>query len=124
MQPQSLIVTSDSGVGEMKKELVMYGRRFACWDQSRAMSFLSEKDIPYRFVDISADPEAAERLLSWVGHLSVPTLVVALPGEVLPLHDPTPLDHSRRVRGQDRGGMITEPDNTQLEEFLRAHDLL
>ncbi|MBA3530424.1 MAG: glutaredoxin family protein [Ardenticatenales bacterium] len=108
----------------MNKELVMYGRRFACWDQSRAMTFLSEKKIPYRFVDISADPNASARLIEWVGHLSVPTLVIAQPGEVLPMRDPKPLDRSQRVRGQDRDTMITEPNNDELESFLRTHHLL
>lgn len=108
----------------MDKQLVMYGRRFACGDQFRAMAFLDEKRIPYRFVDISDDPEAARRLHGWVGHLSVPTLVVAEAGEVLPLADPAPLDRTKRTRGQNRGTLITEPSDPQLQDFLQQHNLI
>jgi glutaredoxin len=108
----------------MNKELVMYGRRFACGDQFRAMAFLEAKRIPYRFVDISDDPEAAQRLYNWVGHLSVPTLVVAEEGNVLPITEPAPLDRSRRIRGQNRGTVITEPSDPQLQEFLQQHQLI
>lgn len=107
-----------------KKELVMYGRRFACGDQFRAMAFLEARHVPYRFVDISDDPEASQRLFNWVGHLSVPTLVIAEQGEVLPVTEPTPLDRTRRTRGQNRGTIITEPSDPQLEEFLEQHSLL
>lgn len=108
----------------MKKELVMYGRRFACWDQERAQSFLAENKVPYRFVDITGDHEAAKRLQDWVGHLSVPTLLIAKEGEVQPIQAPAPLEAGRHVRGQHRGTMITEPDNKQLEYFLREHGIL
>ncbi|MDQ4075009.1 MAG: hypothetical protein M3220_02045 [Chloroflexota bacterium] len=105
-------------------ELVMYGRTYACWDQSRAMAFLAERNVPYRFVDISRDSTAAHHLQSWVGHLSVPTLVVAQQGDIIPVAEPEPLDRSRRIRGQNRGTLITEPDDLQLEAFLQQHNLL
>lgn len=108
----------------MRKELIMYGRQYACADQHDAMTFLQSKQVPYRFVDVSRDAEAAHRLQSWVGHLSVPTLVVAAEGETLPIADPAPLDPARRVRGQDRGTLITEPSPDQLAAFLQAHELL
>ncbi len=108
----------------MQKELVMYGRSFSCSDQARAIAFLSQMNVPYRFVDISRDTAAAHHLLEWVGHLSVPTLVIAQPGDRLPISEPAPLDPTRRTRGQHRGTMITEPDNSQLEGFLREHHLL
>lgn len=108
----------------MEKELVMYGRRFACSDQSNAMWFLEANSIPYRFVDIGSDQEAAERVVEWVGHKSVPTLVIAKPGEVLPLETPAPLAAKASARGVDRNTIITEPSNGQLETFLKKHDLL
>lgn len=115
-----------STMGEDKnvKELVMYGRTFACGDQARAMDFLARRGVRYRFVDIGRDVGAATRLQGWVGYLSVPTMVVAPSGSVLPIEEPKPLDPSRRVRGQNRGTMITEPSNDQLESFLRQHQLL
>lgn len=107
-----------------EKELVMYGRTFACWDQTRAMSFLEKQRVSYRFVDIGRDAEAARRLQGWVGHLSVPTLVVAAPGTDMPLAEPTPLRRGGRARGLDRGTLITEPNDQQLADFLRHHGLL
>ncbi len=108
----------------MEKELVMYGRRFACSDQSNAMWFLDANQIPYRFVDIGADQEAAERVVRWVGHKSVPTLVVARVGETAPIEEPTPLSQNESARGKDRATIITEPSNSQLESFLKKHALL
>jgi glutaredoxin len=108
----------------MEKELVMYGRRFACSDQSNAMWFLEANEVPYRFVDIGADKEAAERLIQWTGFKSVPTIVIAKPGEVLPVEEPTPLNSDHSARGVDRQTVITEPSNSQLEDFLKKHSLL
>lgn len=108
----------------MEKELVMYGRRFACFDQYQAQNFLESQQIHYRFVDIGEDMEAAHRVETWVGHQSVPTFVIARPGEVLPVDEPHALDKGQRTRGQNRGTLITEPSNTQLAEFLRQHDLM
>lgn len=108
----------------MEKELVMYGRRFACFDQYQAQSFLDTQQIRYRFVDISTDQEAAQRVETWVGHQSVPTFVIAKAGEVLPVEEPSALDRSQRTRGQNRGTIITEPSDAQLAEFLRQHDLM
>jgi glutaredoxin len=108
----------------MDRELVMYGRRYSCIDQSRAIELLARWKIPYRFIDISSDHSAAQRLQSWVGHLSVPTLVISRPGEELPMEEPAALDRSRRTRGQNRGTLITEPNEEQLENFLRQNSLL
>lgn len=108
----------------MEKELVMYGRRFACSDQSNAMWFLEANAIPYRFVDIGADKEAAERLIEWTGHKSVPTMVIAKPGDVLPMEEPAPIAPQKSARGVDRHTVITEPSNGQLEDFLKKHRLL
>ena len=108
----------------MKAELVMYGRKYGCMDQVIARNFLELHNVPYRFIDIGSDPVAAQRVHAWVGHLSVPTLVVANPGEEVPLEEPAPRDPSRRTRGQDRGSLIVEPSERQLEAFLRNHNLL
>jgi len=53
----------------------------------------------------------------------VPTIIVARPGEDLPFEEPTPLtgDSPRNI---DRGSMITEPGEIQLEEWLRKHGVL
>lgn len=104
-------------------ELVMYARTFGCWDQARAEAWLREHSIPYRVVDISREPGAAERLLHWVGYLSVPTFIIARPGEDEPIAPPEPLN-GRRPRGLHRGTLITEPSNEQLLAFLLDHKLV
>lgn len=104
--------------------LVMFGRRFACADQDRAQTWLERHGIQYDFIDISTDPQAAHLLERWVGFLSVPTLVVARPGEIEPYHPPTPLHPGQRVRGLNRGTLITEPSNEDLERWLAQHGLL
>lgn len=108
----------------MSRELIVYGRRFACWDQERAVAYLDRNQVAYRFVDITSDPTAAARLEKWVGHLSVPTLLVAGPDGERPVADPLPLDPDRSIRGQDRGSMISEPSDPQLESFLRTNGLI
>lgn len=108
----------------MEKELVMYGRRFACGDQSNAMWFLEANAIPYRFVDIGADKEAADRLIQWTGFKSVPTMVIARPGDIVPVEEPAPLAPEHSARGVDRHTVITEPSNSQLEDFLKKHRLM
>ncbi|MGH2541567.1 MAG: glutaredoxin family protein [Ardenticatenaceae bacterium] len=108
----------------MTKELVLYGRAFACYDQVRAIAYLDGRRVPYRFVDISRDEDAVQRLLSWVGHLSVPTLFVACPGDDSPIAEPAALDPRRHIRGQNRGSLITEPTDEQLKTFLQQHGLL
>ncbi len=104
--------------------LVMYGRRFGCYDQERARSWLEARGIQYEFLDISSDSEALRRLELWVGHRSVPTLVVARPGEVEPYEPPAALQPGQRVRGTNRGTLITEPSNDDLERWLAQHGLL
>lgn len=105
-------------------QLVMYGRRFACADQTQAQAWLAERGLQYDFVDISADSQAAGRLEQWVGSLSVPTLIVARPGEHEPYQPPAPLRPEQRVRGLNRGTLITEPSAEDLEHWLIQHGLL
>jgi glutaredoxin len=117
------ITTKQSQTDAGPVRLVMYGRRFGCYDQTRAQHWLSINQIDYDFVDIGADPEAAKRLQSWVGHLSVPTLIVAQPGAVEPQAPPAALQPGQRTRGTDRGTMITEPSDEQLARWLVKHGL-
>jgi glutaredoxin len=108
----------------MDKQLVFYGRSFPCPDQERALRFLLRNQVPFQRIDIDADREAARRVQQWVGHMSVPTLVIAQPGDVLPLEAPQPLQPGRSIRSQDRGTMITEPSDDALAQFLSRNGLL
>lgn len=102
----------------MVKELVMYARSSSCPFVSLAKRVLDDYHVPYREIHIDRDPEARQRVLDWTGFLSVPTLVVALPGEILPYEPQAPLQAGRSPRGINRGTMITEPSMDDLTQWL------
>ena len=108
----------------MDKELVVYGRTAFCPDQARAVRFLDTNNVPYRLIKIDEEPEAGERVERWVGHRSVPTLVVARKGDVMPIETPAALPEGRSVRSVDRGTLITEPSEEALGRFLERHGLI
>lgn len=106
------------------KQLVIYLRRNFCPFVGVARHVLDEFGVPYREIDIDADPTARERILEWTGFLSVPTLVVAEKGEVVPFEPPTFLSRGYSPRGIDRGSIITEASESELIRWLRKHDLI
>lgn len=114
----------------MAKELVMYTRTFGCPYVSIARRVLEEHHIPYREVFIDQDNAARERVLTWTGFLSVPTLVVVESGADVPDVEPTPLPTGSSPRGINRGVMITEPNADELlawlgqHHFVKVHDNL
>ena len=105
----------------MNKELVVFGRTYPCPDLTRTQRFLKANNISYRQINIDEDEAALEFVMRWVGHRSVPTIVVARTGDVQPIADPAPLPTGRSVRSFDRGTMITEPSDDALHGFLRRH---
>ena len=106
------------------RELVMYSRETPCPFVSLARRVLAQQNVPYRELFIDHDKLAEHRVLEWTGFLSVPTLIVALPGETLPYTSPLSLAPGSSPRGIDRGAMITEPDETQLRAWLQRVGLL
>ena len=108
----------------MDKEIVMYVRSFYCPQIALARDILKRYDIPYREIDIGADPAMAARVREWTNFLSVPTLIIANPGQDLPYTDYLPRPADRPLRGYDRGPMITEPGNEALENWLHKHGFL
>ncbi len=117
-------VARDRQQAMTNKVLVMYSRAAPCPNCEVAKRVLNEQGVPYREILIDRDPEAAARVEHWTGFESVPTLVVARPGEVLPWSEPRPLEPGRSPRGVDRGPLITEPDAVGLQHWLRANGLL
>ncbi len=107
-----------------EKDLVMYTRTLGCPFVTIAKRVLREHNVHYREVFIDKDPPARDRVRTWTGFLSVPTLIIAAPGDILPLTVPEPLPEGTSPQGIDRGDMITEPRETQLENWLRKHDLI
>ncbi len=108
----------------MEKELVVYGRTYPCPDLMRSERFLRSKQVAYRMIHIDQDEEAGMRVEQWVGHRSVPTIVVARKGDTLPIEEPAPLPPGRSARSFDRGTLITEPSDEALSAFLQRHGLL
>ena len=107
----------------MEKELIVYGRTFPCPDLARSQRFLNNKNITYRMIAIDQDEQAGELVEHYVGHRSVPTIVVAAKGDVEPIEEPTPLPKGRSARSVDRGTLITEPSDEALSAFLQRHGL-
>jgi glutaredoxin len=106
------------------KELIVYSRTAPCPDCELARRVLDENGVHYREVMIDHDPEARARVESLTGFRAVPTLVVARPGELLPMSEPRPLAPGRSPRGVDRGPVITEPDAIGLRHWLTAHGFI
>lgn len=108
----------------MKFELVMYSRTSSCPFVTLAKRILADYHVEYREVFIDKDEEARKRVLQWTGFLSVPTLVAAEPGSLLPYEEPSPLPRGASPRGIDRGAMITEPGIDELTHWLQRHGFI
>jgi glutaredoxin len=108
----------------MEYELVMYSRTRSCPFVRIAKRVLDREGIAYREICIDEDAEAEQRVVDWTGYKSVPTIVVARPGEDLPYEDPDPLEAGSSPRGVDRGTMITEPGEMKLEDWLKKHGFM
>lgn len=108
----------------MDKEIVMYVRNAYCPSVALARDLLNRYNIPYREISINNDPVMAERVREWTGFLSVPTIILTNPGEDLPYTDFLPRPADRPLKGYDRGPMITEPNNKDLEDWLHRHGYL
>src|SRR5260221_11947712 len=89
-------------------ELIMYARTTPCPFVTLAKRVLEAEHVPYRELFIDQDKALEDRVVKWPGFLSVPTLVVAGRGEVLPYPQPADLEKGASRRGADRGPMLTE----------------
>lgn len=108
----------------MNKEIVMYVRGAYCGSVALARDLLIRYAIPFREINIDDDPLFAARLREWTQFFSVPTLIITNPGEDVPYTEYLPRPADRPLRGYNRGPMITEPNNQQLEDWLNQHGFL
>lgn len=108
----------------MTKQLIMYSRSSGCPMMTLAKRVLDDYHIPYREIFIDRDPIARQRVEEWTGFLSVPTLVIANEGEVIPYEPPAYLPKGDTPRGVNRGSMITEPNVKELTEWLMQHHFI
>jgi len=108
----------------MEYEIVMYSRFSPCPYVRSAKRVLEREGIAYREIFIDEDPAAKQRVIEWTGFQSVPTIILARPGEIVPYEAPEPLEPGASPRGINRGTMITEPGEIQLENWLAEHGFL
>lgn len=106
------------------KEIVIYVRNVYCVSVALARDLMNRYNIPYREINIDEDPDVAARLKEWTHHYSVPTLIIANPGQDVPYTDFLARPTDRTIKGYDRGPMITEPNNRDLENWLYKHEFL
>lgn len=106
------------------KELVMYSRTFGCPFITVAKTVLRDYDVEYREIFIDKDDLALERVITWTGFRSVPTLIIANDGEDVPYTGFDPLPEGESPRGIDRGVMITEPNMTEFVAWLTKHGFI
>lgn len=111
-------------MSDTEKRLVMYVRRNFCPYVGIARNVLDELGVPYHEIDIDGDGSARDRVYRWTGFLSVPTLIVAQAGELVPYEEFSPLPRGHSPRGIDRGPMITEPSSGELIAWLEKHHLI
>jgi mycoredoxin len=73
--------------------IAVYGA-YWCSDTTRTRRFLNVQGVPYTFIDVDQDPEAAKKVREWNrGHMSTPTLDI-------------------------EGRIVTEPSDKELAEIL------
>ena len=108
----------------MEKEIVMYVKGTYCPGVALARDVMKRYKVPYREINMSEDSNAAERVKEWTHHYSVPTIVITNLGEDVPYTDFLARPTDRTIKGYDRGPMITEPNNRDLENWLHKHGFL
>jgi glutaredoxin len=108
----------------MEKEIVMFVRRSYCPLVALARDLMDRYGVRYREINIDDDPAMAARVKAWTHHYSVPTIIIANQGEDVPHTEFLERPTHRTIKGYDRGPMITEPNNRDLEDWLNKHGFL
>ncbi|MDM8519238.1 glutaredoxin domain-containing protein [Anaerolineales bacterium HSG6] len=106
------------------REIVMYARSSYCPSVALARDLLKRYNIPYREIDMYSDEMMVDRVKTWTHGYSVPTIIIANAGEDVPYTDFLARPTERTIKGYDRGPMITEPTNRELENWLHKHGFL
>lgn len=106
------------------KELVVYARTTYCPYIAKVKRVFEQYHVPHREIMIDQSEEATRRVEGWTGFRSVPTIIVARPGENVPYEDPAPLPAGGSPRGVDRGSMITEPYEEELVNWLKRNGFI
>ena len=60
--------------GSVWPRITIYGA-YWCKDTARSRAFLNGHGVPYAYLDVDLDPQAAQKVIEWTGgHLSTPAL--------------------------------------------------
>ena len=106
------------------KQLIMYSRTHPCGYTKLAKRVLEKYKLDYLEIFIDQDEEACQRVIEWTGFESVPTIILANEGSVVPAEEPTYLEKGASPRGIDRGYMITEPGREEFLHWLQIRELI
>jgi glutaredoxin len=107
----------------MSRQVVAYISAWCSQSQDTKRA-LAEWNVPHTLVDVKADRAAANRVRTWVGFESVPTVVICEGDSLEPCEPPAPLPPGRGPRGVDRGSIITEASRAELRTWLIKHGVL
>ena len=107
----------------MAKRVVVYMSPW-CYTSQDTQRALSDWGVPAAFINIKEDRAAADRVKTWTGFESVPTVIIAEGESVEPFEPPAPLPARGSPRGVDRGSLITEANRQQLRAWLVKHGVL
>jgi glutaredoxin len=107
----------------MSRQVVVYMSPW-CSSSADTQRALNEWGVPAKFVNIKEDRAAATRLREMVGFESVPTVIIAEEGTVVPFEPPADLPKGSSPRGVDRGSLITEATRIQLRSWLVKQGVL
>ena len=92
-EPEEMVIPPVRDEAGSDRSIVVYGASW-CTDTRGTIGFLNRSGIPYRYVDVDRDPEAAAKVKRLNrGYLSTPTLDI-------------------------EGQIVTEPPDEQLAEVL------
>ena len=108
----------------MSRHIILYGEQAYNPFVALARDLLNRYNIPFTEVEARKDKAVAAQVTTLVGELLLPTLLLAEPNETSP-YTPADAPHpDRPLTGQDRGSLISTPNNRQLENWLHRHKFL
>ena len=107
-----------------QKEIIIYSQAGYSPFTALARDLLTRYQIPFREINITSQSGQRDSLRHWSGDITLPTLVVTEPGADTPITPPLSLESGQPSRGLDRGSLISEPNNQQLENWLHKHGFL
>ncbi|MEM7029968.1 MAG: hypothetical protein AAF629_10420 [Chloroflexota bacterium] len=108
----------------MEKELVLFSSATYSPFVALARDLLKRYQIPFREIKTDGNEQAQTQLKAWFTEVRVPTIALCQPGKTVLVDSPQSFVNNPPHRGEDRGSLIVEPNNHQLEDWLHKHGFL